>query len=735
VGLEPAHRRLGAAPALELVAVSEALLDPSWHRVATLRPRLRGHVRLHRHQYRGQVWHVLQDNATGHFHRFSQTAYQVIGLMDGQRTLQAIWETACSRLGDDAPTQGEVIRLLHQLHSADVLQSDVLPDTEELLRRYDRQRRGRWLQSLRSPLAIRVPLLDPDRLLEASLPLARLLFGWPGAVLWLAVVGLAAVQVGLHWPELTENVTERVLSPQNLLLLWLAFPLVKTLHEAGHALAVKVWGGEVHQVGVMLLVLTPVPYVDASASTAFREKHRRAVVGGAGMLVELFLAALAMHFWAAAEPGLARTLAYDVMLIAGVSTLLFNGNPLLRFDGYYILSDLVEIPNLAGRANRYLFYLIQRHAFGLRELESPATAPGEAAWFLVYALASFAYRVALYFAIALFVAGQLLAVGVLLALWAAYSQFVQPLAKGLKFLATSPRLRRCRRRAVAITGAMVGTLAGALLLAPLPLATVAQGVAWVPDRALVRAPLDGFVVALRVAPGATVAEGDPLVLLEDPLLPVRVEALEAQLDAVTARHRFFFHTDRVQAQIAREEMGAIEAQLARKREQLRSLTVRAGASGRLAVPTPEDLPGRFVRQGELLAYVVGQDTVRVRAVVSQDDVDLVRQRTERADVRLAERLDRVYPASLSREVPAATRDLPSAALGTEGGGPLAVDPSEPGGRTAFQPVFPVEVLLPEDVALERIGGRVYVRFGHGLEPLARRWYRGLRQVFLSRLDV
>ena len=162
-----------------------------------------------------------------------------------------------------------------------------------------------------------------------------------------------------------------MLSAQNLLLLWLVFPVIKLLHELGHAYAAKAGGGEVHEMGMMLLVFMPVPYVDATAAGGFRSKWRRALVGAAGMLVELFIASLCMFVWVLVEPGVMRAVAFNVMLIAGVSTVVFNGNPLLRFDGYYILSDLIEIPNLAHARQPVL-------ALPRRALPLPAARRGAA---------------------------------------------------------------------------------------------------------------------------------------------------------------------------------------------------------------------------------------------------------------------------------------------------------------------------------------------------------------------
>jgi putative peptide zinc metalloprotease protein len=255
------------------------LHSPSWYRVAQLRPRLRSHARIHRHHYRGALWYVLEDRISRRMHRFNPAAHYVIGLLNGERTVQEIWDRAADRFGDDAPSQDEVIRLLGQLHAAEVLQSEAMPDIAELARRAKRGNKKTWQQNLLSPLSIRVPLFDPDRALERWLPWYRPWFGWLGALIWCAVVLTGVVTAAAHWSELSEDVTSRVLAPENLLVLWFTFPLVKLLHEFGHACAVKAWGGEVHEMGIMFLVLMPVPYVDASAASAFRETHRRVAVG------------------------------------------------------------------------------------------------------------------------------------------------------------------------------------------------------------------------------------------------------------------------------------------------------------------------------------------------------------------------------------------------------------------------------------------------------------------------
>ena len=714
--------------------MSTDLLSPSWYRVAGLAPRLRSHVRVHRHHYRGELWYVLEDRVSRRMHRFNPVAHYVIGLMDGRRTVQDIWDAACARFGDDAPTQDETIRLLGQLHAAEVLQTEVTPDVAELLRRARKGKPKTWLQNLRSPLAMRFPLFDPDRFLERWLPSYRFLFGWFGALLWLAVVGAGALAAAAHWPELTRDFSDRVLAPQNLLLMWLVFPVLKLCHEFGHACAAKAWGGEVHEMGIMLLVLMPIPYVDASSATAFRQTRKRLAVGAAGMLVELFLASIALFLWLEAQPGLARAVLYNVMLIAGISTVIFNANPLLRYDGYYMLADLIQIQNLRQRGQQYLAWLVETRVFGLQQPEIEASR-SEKRWFVFYTIASFLYRVFVMLAIALFIATEYMIIGVLLALWAIGAAFVWPLAKGVAYLVAHAKLRRHRLRALATSATAVGVLAALLFAAPVPLWTRADGVIWVPREARVRAGADGFIREIAARPGGIVSRGSPLLVAEMPELEPRVRVLEAQLRLLEARAQAELHEDRVRWELTREEMKAAREELAHLRRQQRELTVLSPTSGVfvLALP-PQDLPERFVRKGQEIGYVVPAETVRARVLVSQDDIDLVRTGTERVRVRLAGRMYETYGAEILREVPQASNRVENLAMSSVGGGQAPLDPQDTRQPKTLNTWFEFELVLPGADAFV-LGEHVYARFEHAPEPVAWRLYRAVRQLFLRRFSV
>jgi putative peptide zinc metalloprotease protein len=715
--------------------MSDNLFSPSWYRVAALKPRIRSHAKILRQSFRGKVWFVLQDQAAERSHRFSPAAHHFIGLMDGVRTVQEIWDAVSTHLGDEAPTQEEVIRLLGQLHAADAMLCDVPPDSMEVFRRHQRHERMQWKRRLLTPLALRFPLFDPDRFLQRTLPWVQPLFGWFGILLWLAVVGTGAVLSATHWTDLTEDIADRVLDPANLVLLWFVYPVVKALHELGHAYATRKWGGEVHEIGIMLLVLSPVPYVDASAAWGFRDKSKRIVVGAAGIAVELFLGSLALFVWILVEPGMVRSVAYNVILICGVSTLLFNGNPLLRFDGYYVLADALEIPNLGARANRYLGYLFQRYVFGTRDAEDPAHTPGERVWMVLYGIASFAYRVFIMFVIVLFIAGKYFFVGVLLAIWAVATQVVTPTVKGIAFLVNSPNLQRRRGRVLATSLVLVLAAAGLLFLLPVPSWTRTEGVVWVPEEAQVRAGADGFIEEILAPANSQVRRGQPLVRAEEPFLATRVAILSAQLEELSAKYDALRPVDRVQSGMVRDEMVATEANLRRARERLAALTYVSPASGQFIVPNAADLPGRFVSKGQVIGYVVEPKGLTARVALLQDDIAMVRQKTRAVDVMLAGWGAEPMPAGIRREVPGASLQLPTAALGSAGGGPIAVDPRDRHGVTTLRQVFQLDLSLPAQVRSEYLGARVFVRFDHGFEPVGFQLYRAFRRLLLRQFNV
>ena len=716
--------------------MADTLFSPSWYRVAELKPRLRSHAQIHRHDYRGKVWFILQDHMAGRSHRFSPAAYRFIGMMDGKRTVQQLWDGVADQAGDKAPTQDEVIRLLGQLHAADALMCDVTPDSQELFRRYQRQERMKLKQRLSSPMAIRIPLLDPERFLERTLPFARLLINRYTALLWLVTIIIGGVLAAVHWNDLSKDIVDRALTPQNLLLIWFIYPVVKALHELGHAYLAKMCGGEVHEIGIMFLVLMPVPYVDVSSAWGLRDKRKRMAVGAAGIAVEMFLGALALFVWLSVESGAVHAIAYNVILISGVSTLLFNGNPLLRFDGYYVLADAIEIPNLGTRANKYLGFLLQRYLLGVRDAETSTDSSGERIWFVVYGIAAFFYRIFIMFAIILYIGGKFFAVGVALAIWALITQGFLPIGKTMAFLFNSPKLRRNRNRSTGGVALAAISIFALIFVIPVPLWTRVEGVTWPSEKSQVRAAADGFIAELLVPDRSLVSQDQDIILTRDPLAQARVKTLEAREKQLNIQLMAARTMDRVEAGIIGEELTVVSEDLNRARERRNSLVIRSPRSGVFVAPQSQDLPDRFIRQGQLVAFVINPaDHMTVRAAVSQDDIGLVREGVHKVDVMSAGWHAQSFPAQMLREVHGGTHQLPTAALGVAGGGIFAISPSDKNGRTTLERVFEIEVNLPPEAHTEYLGSRMYVRFDHGYEPLGMQAWRSLRQLFLRRFGV
>lgn len=717
--------------------MTKSMFSQNWFRVARLSPRVRSHVRIHRQIYRGDIWFVMQDDQTGRYHRLSPAANHMVSLMNGHHTTARIWEKTTEWVGEhgDPPTQDETIRLLSQLHNADLLVGDLPPDIEELAFRADDRARKHFMARVKNPMAVRVPLIDPDWFLSATMGLVRPFFTWFGVLVWLGVVGSGATIAVINWGELTGNLLDRVLIAENILLFVLIYPVIKIIHELGHGYAVKNWGGETREMGVMFLVLIPVPYVDASAASAFANKWQRAVVGGAGILVELFIAGLAMILWVNAEPGLVRAAAFNAALIGGVSTLLFNGNPLLRFDGYYVMSDLVEIPNLGNRSNRHIFYLIKRYLFGMRDETSPATARGERTWFFFYSISAFIYRLFIMVAIALFIASKFFFIGVLLAVWAIGMTLVWPVLKGIRWLIDAPELRRRRRRAVTVSALTVFGVAAATFAVPIPYGTAAQGVIWLPPESMVRAETDGFVQSVVAAPEAGVGSGDLLIRLEDPILAAENALLQAQRAEIATRLRHEIQADRTREAILREQMEHADAAVALNETRLAAHQIAATRNGTFVISEPEKLEGRHVRRGDLLGYVVVDGDAVLRVAVPQGEADLVRRRLEGVEIRFADQPATALASEIIQAVPKAQLDLPSAALTTAAGGPITADPGEPSGTRALEAVFLFDLSVPADTPDLRLGLRANVRFNHGSEPIGYRIARAVRQLFLRQFDV
>jgi len=609
------------------VPVDRPTFSESWYRVAELYPRLRSTVQVHRQHYRGRMWHVLQDPSSNQFFRLNEAAYRFVALLNGQKSVAEVWRICSEQLGDGAPTQGEAIQLLGQLYTSNLLHADLPPDAEGLLKRYQKRIRREVQGYVTNLLFIRIPLIDPDNFLNAWVGAVSWLFTWFGFLLWTALIATGLYFVIENWSDLYRR-TDSVLDAENLPFLYLSFVLIKVLHEFGHAFMCKTFGrrtgtgGEVHVMGIMFLVFTPMPYVDASSAWAFRSRRQRILVSSGGMIIELGLAAIAAIVWANVGAGALRTICYNAMFIASVSTLLFNANPLLRYDGYYILSDILEIPNLAQRSKQYIYYLVKKYVWNVRQARNPAHSRGEKGWFVFYGIASTIYRVFICVRILLFVASKLFMFGVILASAAAIAWVLVPLGKFFRYLATSGELARVRPRAMVTTALMIAMIVGGVGFMPAPDRFRIDGVVEPLHVQVVHTATDGFIIGALASGRQVSPDGEALLNGESPELLAQREELLAEWRRLQAQRRLAQTQDVAATQILTERIDALAEQIRRVEKQRSDLRVRATLTGEWVAPNIDRAKGAYLQRGARIGLVASRSVI-IRATARQEVADML----------------------------------------------------------------------------------------------------------------
>lgn len=718
------------------------LFSESWHRVANQRLRLRPSVSIRKQSFRGESWYIARDGFTNQFFRFRPEAYDIVARLDGTQTMEEIWLAALERNPDRAPGQGEIVTMLAQLYQSNLIVSDLPADTRQLFERH----RKRVLRTIKSQIFgiffLRIPLFDPDQLLNRTWSVLRWCFTPFAGLLWLAVVGIGLSAVFTNWDRALDQ-SQGVIDPSNLFLLYAAFVLTKLVHEFGHAACVKHFGGEVHAMGITLLVFTPIPYVDATAAWAFRERWKRIAVGFAGMIPELFVAGVAALIWANTGPGHLNAVCYNAMVVASVSTLLFNLNPLLRFDGYYILADLTDSPNLQPRALRQLLHLVERYAFGGRFSTSVARSRADAWWLSTYGIASWIYRLFVTVSIILLVADRYFGIGLLAGLVTFIGTFVMPGVAAGKYLAREPRIERVRKRAWTVTAAVGAVLVLLLAVVPFPRHFRAAGIVRAAGSMTVTTPAPAWVKEIKAPSRQTVATGQPLMELESPELALVIAGVRANREQILAREREVLHSLPSAISPMRARREAVDLQLTQLLHDQAALSLTASVPGQWVSPRAEELRDVWVPRGTAVGDIIGPGPDwEFSAVVPQDYAgELFGGALRGANVRFAGSAGHELSVADWRVVPGRQDLLPSPALGWSGGGPVKVRMDDPQGRHSAEPFFLVVARIPRPAGDSDIppllwqGRTGTIRFDLPWSPLLVQWVRSFRQMLQDRYQI
>lgn len=717
------------------MAEKRNFLSESWLYIANQKIHLRPTLNIQKQFYRGEQWYVLSDPFTNRYYRFRPESYNFLARLTSIRTVDEVWNECMKLDPENSPGQDDVIQILSQLYRMNLIQSELSQDSIKLFNRHKEHKHRMIRSQLTSILFIRVPLFDPQILLDRTWALVKLFFSKFSFIIWLIVVGLALKTVFGNW-HLALDQQQTILAPSNVPLLLISFFIIKIFHEFGHAYAVKKYHGEVHTMGIMFLVFSPIPYVDATAAWSFRERWKRVFVGAAGMIVEIFIAALATIIWANSGDGLINSLAYNVMFIASVTTVLFNANPLLRFDGYYILSDLTDTPNLHQRSQRMIYFLVERYFFGVKNSIFPAKHKKEAVWLFVFGVLSWLYRIYIFTVIIWFVADRFFGLGLIAAIIGLIGLLIMPLVKFTKYLSTDHRLARTRFRAVVVTFAFISLIIVSLAWVPFPNYFRSPGVFRSSQYTKVFADVDGYVAQVHKQSKTNVKKGDVLITLKNKDLDNRLIAALAKRDQLLAQESAALINPSSQLVPIRKFLNTNDKMLAHLEEQKAALEIRATVDGLWVSPDTDHYHGMWLKRGVMVGEIVTPNQFEFNAIIDQDNAsEFFENRVSEVEIRIPGEAEHRILVSDFNIIPSQQEYLPTSALGWSGGGPVKVALDDPSGMLADEEFFLVTCQVIKNDSASYFHNRLaQSRFKLPDEPLLWQGLRKLKRLLQSRFQ-
>ena len=498
-----------------------------------------------RHRYQGRSYWVVKEPVGLRYFRFQEEEFAVLNMLRDNTSLADVKERFEKDFAPHKITFQDLQQFVGTLHRSGLVVSDSPGQGKQLKKRADERNRKELLAKFSNLLALRFKGIDPERILNAIYPVTRWLFHPITAILF-GLVGLTALMlIAVHFDVFRSRLPafNEFFGPGNWWTLILVLGVTKIMHEFGHGLLCKHFGGECHEMGVMFLVLTPCLYCNVSDSWMLPSKWQRAAIGAGGIYVELILASLATFVWWFSEPGTLNHLALRVMFICSISTVLFNGNPLLRFDGYYILSDLIEIPNLRQKATKILQHYAAQYCLGIELPEDPFLPQRNKAMFAMYTVAATAYRWFVFFSILFFLNKVfepygLKVIGQVIALTGVFGLVVFPLWQMGKFLHLPGRMDQLKLKNLYATLAILVAVILGILFIPFPRYVHCPVLVRPKDAASVYVETPGKLVELAVQLGQNVKSGDLIAQLENLDVEKDLRVLEADQAAQIAEQEW-----------------------------------------------------------------------------------------------------------------------------------------------------------------------------------------------------
>lgn len=673
------------------VAPAENLAE----RLRNVRVGLRDDLEVSRHLFRSVPAYIVRDPISFQSHRFDVSDYSILVRISTDKSLGQLFEELVSEEALAAEDEERYYTFVFQLHRLGLLALPV-SDAALLYRRFQSRQAAKAKARWKSIFFFQLPLWNPDRFLDLTVQFARPLFTRAAFVVWSLVVLAALYVCAVRFDELFQPL-EAILATSNLVIMWVTLIGLKFVHEFGHAYACKRFGGAVPEIGAMFILGTPIAYVDATASWGFSRRRERMIVGLGGMYFESFIAAIAVFVWAISEPGLIKAIAYNTLLLASVVTILFNINPLMRFDGYYLFSDLIEIPNLRSRSDAAVRELLKRRILRI-EVEAPPRSQALKLTLLTYGFAATLYKVVLTLGIATMIAFKLLLPGLVLAGLYVGSALWGFIKKLYGYLLFADETQPVRGRAVGVGVGMAVILILCVLWLPVRQSISASGTVHSENETVVRVTTPGVLVAAPRETGDLLEEGTPLARLENLDIDAEIAEAHSALEATQLRREALIAQNVALARVEEQRALPLREELDRRREQAEELVITASIEGRVLHSVGRKDLGRFLNTGEVIA-TVGSGTPEVRILMDEQSLSL-------CDVGVGSEVE-FRPKSMPhtslvgtvrRISPAGAHELEQQALTHAGGGDIVVDARGRAERAHFM----VTISLPEGA--EDLGG-------------------------------
>ena len=604
-----------------------------------LRPELRIDVR---NEHEG-LYIVLEDPVRNKFYSVGHKEYRFLSSLNGFTTVEDVvkaWD------GDEAIDNKAAVKICQWAVQSNLIVGDEMDATARLEKQAEAIQKQQLMAKF-NPISIKFKLFNPNRLLTRLTPLCSYFFTTTFVAVW-CIVGIWALSCAFeNWERLT-TASVGILSDLRWLWLLIVWAALKIIHETAHGVACKRYGGEVNEAGVLLLLFTPMAYVNVTTSWRFSNRWHRIVVAGAGMYAELFISFIALIVWSSITDGIISDICYNIFFMSSVTTLLFNANPLMRFDGYYILADSLNITNMYTKGTKLFGEKLKSLFFGV-PMATNICPRSEVRTVAIYGMLAFFWKITI--SIGLIIGASVLfyGLGKILGVIGAALFFGIPIWNQIKQLYGPNAPERPPNRRVAFSASLVAfAIFSLFFVIKAPSTKSAPAIVLFKDETLIRAESEGFIKEIKVSDGEAVNRGQPLIVMRNPQIHLEIEKLKHEANAAKVLARKHRQSGELAfAQAEQEKIAGISKQLVEKNAQAESLTVKAPFDGIVYHRDLDSKLGSFAELGDTLVSMAEKKTKEVVVAIEQKDWEAFKS-TAGKTMRVAIPSVPVFQASINR---------------------------------------------------------------------------------------